>query len=42
VPRQPVLPSAIRRRREALTDEDLSAIFAICSQPAAELGVAME
>jgi hypothetical protein len=42
VPRQPVLPSAIRHRREALTDEDLSAIFAICSQPAAELGVCME
>jgi hypothetical protein len=42
MPRQPVLPSEIRRRREALTDEDLSAIFAICSQPAAELGLSME
>jgi hypothetical protein len=42
VPRQPVLPGEVRRRREALADEDLSAIFAICSQPAAELGLAME
>ncbi len=37
---EPIEPSAVRGKHELLDDQDVQAIRAICSQSAAELGLA--